>query len=82
MTAPVDPFIFVCATRYAIGRLTGASEIVADQVIAHADLIRQDHGARTAILREINDALDQPHMPSRTQLVWARARDTLQREEA
>ena len=55
--APIDPFIFVCATRYAILRtLTGASEHVARQVLAHAEIIRGEPGAAGAIRREVEEA--------------------------
>ena len=49
----LDPFVFVAATRYAI--LTSASELVADQVLAHAEEIKRDPGAAEAIRREVED---------------------------
>jgi hypothetical protein len=55
---PVDPFVFVAATRYAIRRwLTDASELVARQVFLHADAIRLERGAASAIAREVDDFL-------------------------
>lgn len=51
-----DPFVFVAATRYAIGRtFTSASETIAGQVVACADLIVTDRGAAAAIVQDIDD---------------------------
>lgn len=65
---PVAPFVFVYATRYAIGRtFTGASVDVAGQVLAHADTIRQDQGCASAIVREVEEWIalgDQRHEQS------------------
>jgi hypothetical protein len=61
----VDPFVFVAATRYAILRtLTGASEIVAAQVLVYAPQIRRDAGAAGAIRKEVAEARDQLCKPS------------------
>lgn len=54
----LDPVIFSMATRYAIRRYaTPASETCAGQVIAHAETIKKDAGARGAILDEIDQFL-------------------------
>jgi hypothetical protein len=61
----VDPFVFVAATRYAILRtLTGASEIVAAQVLVYAPQIRRDAGAAGAILKEVEEARDRLATPA------------------
>jgi hypothetical protein len=76
MSREVDPFVFVAATRYAIPRwLTAASEIVAGQVEAHADVIRQDAGARSAILTEIGEFLgrDEPDLADSERGEWLTA---------
>jgi hypothetical protein len=60
-----SPFSYVAATRYAIRRwLTSASEIVAADVLQHADHIRTEPGAAAAILREIEDLVDRPGEPT------------------
>jgi hypothetical protein len=61
----VDPFVFVAATRYAILRtMTGASEIVAAQVLVYAPQIARDAGAAGAIRKEVAEARDQLCQPS------------------
>jgi hypothetical protein len=88
--APLDPFVFVAATRYAIHRtFTSASETIAGQVEAHADLIRTEPGAAGAIRREIDDFLDSdPSEPPKMMGLgewqairqrWARVQATLER---
>lgn len=53
---PVDPFVFVAATRYAIRRyFTDASFLISGQVMTHAATIKTNPGAVSAILREIGD---------------------------
>jgi hypothetical protein len=57
--APVDPFVFVAAVRYAIDRtLTSASETIATQVYVHAAAIARHPGARGAILNDIDEWLE------------------------
>ena len=53
--------IAVYATRYALGRMTGAPSDVAAFIQEHAKEIRRDAGCREAILRDIREASSLGH---------------------
>lgn len=84
----VAPFVFVCATRYAIDRtFTGASQDVAGQVIAHAETIRRDAGCAQAIVMEVREWIAlgdrrhqagvMPHEIAAIEATWLRAVEAL-----
>jgi hypothetical protein len=85
--ARVDPFVFVAAVRYAIGRtLTASSELLARQVSIHARLISCEPSAVAAICQEIDDFCASPPRPSMGQTraeiemlvdLWQRSAATL-----
>lgn len=52
----LEPVIAVYATRYAIGRHSGAQKDVRAFIHQHLDVIRADHGCRQAILRDLSEA--------------------------
>ena len=84
----VAPFVFVCACRYAIDRtVTGASQDVAVQVLAHADSIRQDAGCAGAIVMEVREWISfgdrrhqagvMPHELAAIEATWLQVVDAL-----
>lgn len=52
------PAVAVYATRYAVGRLTGAGDDVCSFIFANLDEIRRDAGCTQAIIRALGDTED------------------------
>lgn len=50
--------LYVYATRYALGRMSGAASDVEQAIAAALPLFQRDRGCREAIIRDIEEARD------------------------
>jgi hypothetical protein len=81
----IDPFVFVMAERYAIRRyLTSAAETAAAEIELHADTIKRDAGATSAIINDVDDLLKEtePDHSLASKQEWQDNRDRWERVRA
>jgi hypothetical protein len=75
----LGPAILVYATRYALGRSSGAASDVEAGIVAILPAFHHDHGSREALIHEIAEARDRGELGDECDReCWLRALERLE----